>query len=309
MKVLLIFPQKDGQTGVAIRTALEKEHDVVTIDPNINPTNITTIATKTKPRLIICSRTISLATPVYQIKQQLPGTTICVWNTDVRPSLKDWAAWLPLFKQVHYYFGSSPYDADMMRQINPSSYYLPQGLQDDVYGIPKTAITRKDIDKYACDVSFIGDIHQPIHAFRQPYITALIKSNLKFKIWGSENQPQIYGEDHNKAVILSTINLGLSTTFNGKATGSCSVRNYKIMGTGGFLLEHYSKALEQWFPLDAKHCIFGTFTSPANMIKKIERYINNDGLRRQIALRGLRWARRNTYTHRIQQMLDIMGLK
>lgn len=301
MKVLLLFPMKDGQTGSAIKHAFEQiGHEVMAVDAKTQVVDSFPTANyfSDDPDLVFCSRTYQLTEHVEKIKKRFPYAKVCMWNVDTRTTIDRWSHLFPLIRLVDYYFVVASRLIPDWRRLNPNTFWLPQGLQDEVYDKPKD-ITVADREKYSCDVSFAGRER----GVRRSFFDAIDKMGIDFKRWGCGGAPKIYNEEHNKMVSLSKINLCCSGwTGNGKYT---SVRNYKIMGAGGFALELYRKGIYDIFPTDSLHC----YRTALDLVEQVRYWLENEKYREQAAEKGYRWVHGNaTYTHRIKEALEIMGL-
>lgn len=302
MKVLLLFPMADGQTGPAIKYAFEKlGHEVAFVDAKICPEISYERATTFLPDLVFCSRTYTLADEVAKIKKMVPGTKICMWNVDTRNNIQEWEHLFPLIKLVDYYFVVASNLIPDWQKINPNTHWLPQGLQEEVYHKPKE-ITDEDKKKYECDVSFAGSC-TGYHRWRIPYLQAIEKMGVNFKTWGCGTSLQVYNEEHNKMVVCSKINIGLSGWHtNGKYV---SVRDYKILGAGRFLLEFLQNDLYGVIPYGK----LDDYSSIESLVESIKYWLDHRNARKRIAEAGYQWVHANaTYTHRIQRALEIMGL-
>lgn len=302
MKILLLFPMADGQTGPAINYAFkELGHKVICVDAKLHPEYSYSSACHFKPDLVFCSRTYQLTDEVKQIKDRFKDTKICMWNVDTRTKITKWEHLFPLIKLVDYYFVVASRLIPEWRDLNPNTHWLPQGLQDEVYDKPKE-ITEHDRKRYSCDISFAGRIRD----FRCPYFNAIEKMDIYFKRWGNSGVPKVHNEEHNKMAFLSKINLCCSGwPENEKVT---SVRNYKIMGAGGFVLELARTGLDEIFPISVNGTI-ATYVSPDDLVQRIRYWLDNEKDRKAMAERGYSWVHANaTYTHRIKRALEIMGL-
>lgn len=304
MNVLLLFPMTDGQTGPAIKYAFEQlGHKVRAIDAKLQPYDSYKVACEFKPDLVFCSRTQALTWKVSEIKARFKNTIACMWNTDTRPDINKYAHLFTLIESCDYHFVPDTATISWWKRINPNTFWLPQGLQDEIYDKPKE-ITDEDKIKYSCDISFAGSIKVSSHKHRGQYLNAIRQMGVELKLWGCDGIPRIYNEEHNKMVSLSKINLCCSAyPGNGQYT---SVRNYKILGTGGFALELYREGIHEIFPEKVIRC----YTSLEDLVEKVRYWLNHDQERRVIADAGYEWVHENaTYTHRIQMALDYMGIK
>ena len=302
MKALLLFPMADGQTGPAIKHAFEKlGHEVTAVDAKLHPHDSYKVACRVEPDLVFCSRTEELIPVVAQIKQKFPNAVACMWNVDTRTTTEVWEYLFPLIKSCDYHFVIDTGTIFRWRKINPNTFWLPQGLQDEVYDKPKE-ITDEDEIKYSCDVSFAGSI-VGMHTNRNLFLDAIKKMGVSCKFWGCDGISRVYDEEHNKMVSLSKINIAMSgCPENGKST---SVRNYKIMGAGGFVLELDREGINEIFPENVMKC----YTDPDDLVEKIRYWLDHDWDRWQIADMAYRWVRENaTYTHRIRDALEYMGM-
>lgn len=303
MNILLLFPMADGQTGPAIKHAFERlGHVVRSVDAKKRSERSYAVSCEFRPDLIFCSRTESLARQVIQIKNRFKSAIACTWQLDTRPNIDYWRHLFPLIKACDYYFVVASRLIPEWQRINPNTFWLPQGLQDETYNKP-ARITEKDRIKYECDICWAGNQRGP-HRFRDPFLEAIARRDVNFKRWGCLGRPQIYNEEHNKMVALSKVNLGISGwPENEKYT---SVRNYKILGAGGFLLEYFRRGIYEIFPEN----LIDTYSNQKELISKVNYWLKNPKERKQIAEQAYAWVRKNaTYTHRIKMALDYMEMK
>ena len=306
MRVLLLFPMADGQTGPAIKYAFEKlGHEVCAVDAKLRPGNSFNEADVFWPDLVFCSRTPQLTDEVAKIKERFKDAKICMWNVDTRDTLGEWQHLFPLIKAVDYHFVvESNLLSQWREELNTKTFWLPQGLQNEIYDKPRN-ITEEDREKYECDVCFCGGIPPPgrYHRERRPIIEAIKKAGFKLNIWGSGGAPQVYNEEHNKQTALAKISLGISGWPD--AGKYVSVRDYKIMGAGGFLLEFYRKGIHDIFPLDTLIC----YWKAEDLVEKIRYWLDHEEERKAMAERAYKWVHKNvTYTDRIKQALNYMEM-
>lgn len=309
MRVELCFPMTDGQTGPALQYAFEQlGHTVRTVDAKLYPGRSYPAAMIFNPDLVFCSRTEALTEQVMRIKNHPTlSPKIALWNVDTRTSISAWSHLFPLIRLCDYHFVVDSKLIPEWKAINPNTFWVPQGLQNELYKKP-LSITDEDREKYACDVSWAGEIDSPVHAFRKPFIEAVERMGVNFKAWGCKGRPQVYGEEHNKMVSLSKINLGMSAFPENE--DCVSVRDFKIMGAGGLLLELWRKGLYDIFPDGKTFSVVDYYYSdPVSLTRRIEVNLTNSEARRGIARQGFEWIHSHaTYTHRIRTILNIMGM-
>jgi spore maturation protein CgeB len=126
--------------------------------------------------------------------------------------------------------------------------------------------------EYKYDVTFIGQISNVVtHTDRKKYLNSV----------GFKHFNNVYGLEHNKIVNESKINLNFSHT---DGTGA-SVRIYKILASGGFLMTTpwVKKYMEKSFTINKDFVIF---TNEKDLKEKINYYLNNENERNEIRLCG-----------------------
>lgn len=169
------------------------------------------------------------------------------------------------------------------KKINKNSYFINQ-CPDDEYNflIPNTD------KKYDC--TFIGNIGGKIHNDRHTY-----KRECEFKHFKG-----VYGLEHNLIVNASKINLNFSPTDSSGA----SVRIYKILASGGFLMSTPWCNMENTF-LKNKH--FVSFESPKELNDKIKYYLSNYKEAEEIAAFGHKEVQKYMPKNWAKNIIDIMG--
>ena len=194
-------------------------------------------------------------------------------NTDTRDTLEEGTHLYPLIQAVDYHFVVGYNQLDEWRKLNVDTYWLPLGLQNEVYDKPCN-ITDEDKRKYVCDVCFCGAVGGKHHSDREPFLAAIEREGFKLNLWGNRGMPRIYNEEHSKQSILAKVSLGcVSWPHAGRYT---SVREYKIMGAGGFLLTRYGDGLEEVFPIAGENQVADSFTTPADLVEKIKYWLANE---------------------------------
>lgn len=301
MRVLLLFPMADRQTGPAIKHAFEQlGHHVLAVDAKIEPHLSFAKACEFQPGFVFCSRTSQLTKEVEKIKQKFTDIIIVMWNVDTRPNIKSYAHLFSLIKLCDYHFVVDTKLIPQWRELNHNTFWLPQGLQNEVYDKPKE-ITNEERAKYSCDVSFAGGLRHSSHQRRNQYLEAIRQMGVELKLWGCGGNPQVYNDKHNKMVSLSKINLCCSSYPEHEQY--TSVRNYKILGAGGFAFELYREGIHKIFPENVIKC----YTNPGDLKEKIRYWLDHDCERQQIADTAYKWVHENaTYTDRIKMALDYM---
>lgn len=149
-----------------------------------------------------------------------------------------------------------------MLDLNAQSHFIhacPDEQQN--YLMPKC--------KKTIDTLFIGTSDNPIHSDRSKYLELPFVTHLQ----------GVFGHDHNVYVNQSKINLSFAPT---DASG-VSVRLYKIMATGGFVLTTPWSGMQETFTI-GRH--LDVFSDVSELKDKVEFYLKHHDLRQEIAMNG-----------------------
>jgi len=79
-----------------------------------------------------------------------------------------------------------------------------------------------------------------------------------------------------------------------------SVRTYKLMAAGGFVLANYHADMERWIPCVGNDKVLDYYKSIDECLEKIHYYLEHPTEREAIARRGQQWAAKQTYTERMR---------
>lgn len=299
MKVLLVFPQRDHQTGLFIKRAfVQLGAEVQVIDPQTEIQRIISVVATFNPDLLFCSRTSELLSYVRHVKRSNPNTIRMCWNVDKRNSVKEFGQpLLDLFAEMDIFYTTGKGNIAEYAQLCPgvAVKHLQQGCDPETH--KKEELTEEDHKKYDCDVMFAGRWRGESHPGRKTFFTDLQKEGFNVKLYGYENH--ITDSEQNKACLCSKIVLGHNAWSN--IDISMSVRDYKIMGCGAFLLTEHCKDIETWFEL-GKEC--DTYSSYGECVEKINYYLSHEDERKQIAATGYDIAhKKHKYLDRMRDVL------
>ena len=118
-------------------------------------------------------------------------------------------------------------------------------------------------------------------------------------MWGYRT-PKLWDSEHNKACLGAKIVVG-HTGFAHIALAN-SVRDFKVLGAGGFLLTEHVQEIETLFE-PGVHC--DTYRTADECADKIRYYLNNEAKRTAIAAAGYEHVhQQHRYVDRIQQVLE-----
>ena len=175
--------------------------------------------------------------------------------------------------------------------------------------------TRADIERYGCDVSFIGtwspkkeSVVRALHA-RLP--------DVRIRVWGEQwhaaarqgglegiiQGRAVEGEEYVRAIVSSTINLGILSEHRVGASSGDQItsRTFHIPACGGFMLhERTDELLEVLSEPSEVAC----YESVEELTAQVARFLGDDAQRATIAARGCeRIAAAHSWDHRINQIL------
>jgi len=272
MKILVAFPMKDKQTGLFIKRAFrDLGHEVDHCDSKTEPKNLFTRANKMQADLVFCSRTKELLPQIQKLKKEMPETVTACWNVDKRSTVKQFGVdLLNLFNEVDLFYTIALGNIAEYEIFCPDTevQHLQQGCELRVHR-PMVS----DGVMFTHDVSFCGNYESKTHRgrrelfqFLKNHIEAQEKPQWNLNLHGNQNQ--VWDEEHSMVCGLSQINL----SHNGwpDIAMSPSVRVYKIMAAGGFLLEEWCEGIEEWF-----QGTIATYKTNEECLSKIEYYLED----------------------------------
>lgn len=189
-------------------------------------------------------------------------------------------------------------------------FYLPEAFNSELHRVDN--FSDKDEQIYGCDVAVVANLH----SFRVPILEKLIQSDYKIKIYGSPppfyvkvskkllsyyaNKYLVYEE---KAKAWRYARISLNTIHPAEIEG-INVRVFEIVGSGGFLLTAYRKALEELFDIGEEIEVFYSYK---DMLNKIDYYLKNPIKREEIRRKGQERAiKDHTYEKRLNEMFEII---
>jgi len=161
---------------------------------------------------------------------------------------------------------------ELAKSLFDNCYFIHEGF-DEFINFPVQT-------NYKYDVTFIGNMRDE----RMPFF-----NHKKFNIINNA-----YGQEHNKVVAQSKINLNFTT---GEGT---SDRTYKILASKGFLLTQPWQEMELDFEPRKD---FDIFSTPEEMNDKIKHYLKNEQERKLIAEYGYKTVQQYTRTNWAKEIL------
>lgn len=284
---------RDGQTGPAILRAFQQNDcEVVVVDPHLQAGELFQICNEHDGKFDFClvSRTVQLFDQIQKIKMAYPKLKTAVWNPDVREKIEHWGELIQLIVSVDYYFTVGEGVVDRWKEIQPNSFWLPQGIQDEIYHRPKGVFIKEH------DVGFIGGLLPKFHKNRIGVLAEMQFSDLDFHWYQN-----VYNEEHNLAVQGCNINLGCSML--PKVKNYWSVRNWKVIAAGGVLIDQERPGMKNYFQGKIE-----TYKNGDDCVKVCKKILQNYEKYQTKADELCEWAMAgHTYTNRIKKMLEIVA--
>lgn len=157
-----------------------------------------------------------------------------------------------------------------------------------------TALTNDESARYGCDVMFAGHYEDD---GRLEYLERVVESGWKLKLYGHDYGwhpalkrsrvlerfvplSTVWGEEYNKALAGAKIALCFFSKLN---RDTYTRRCFEIPATGTFMLSEHSEDLVGLFRpgVEADY-----FTSPNELLDKLDIYLKNDDLRHRVSAAG-----------------------
>lgn len=184
-----------------------------------------------------------------------------------------------------------------------NQHYLPPGVfADECY-------MAEPVDHFKHDVVFVGGGETYSHP-EWPYRAKLVKwlKETYGDRLGKYGHPErtVRGEELNQLYASCKVVIGDTLCKDFMDSFYYSDRQFEVTGRGGFLITPYIAGITDHFR-DREEAVFYAFDNFVQLKNLIDYYLEHDDEREAIRRAGHeRTKRENTYTQRMQQMLDII---
>ena len=182
-----------------------------------------------------------------------------------------------------------------------NTYFIPHGFDPEIHRALK--LNTEDKESFDCDVSFIGTWSPK----KEKYLNYLVENckNIKISIWGSQwekakspnlvqsiKKQTVIGDLYAIAIQCSKINLGiLSEQVVGASSGDLiTSRTFHIPGANGFMLHEKNIESVIYFKEEIEA---GFFSSPEEMVEKVNFYLTNETARFEVQRAGYERAQKD----------------
>ena len=199
---------------------------------------------------------------------------------------------LPLYDHV---FNAKTFGvADMQAHGVRSVSFLAPGFDPEIHR--PMSLTSSDLERFGCDVSFIGTWSPKKEEVLSRLRGAL--PGIKLRVWGNQWQKRttrgldssvmgtgVHGDDYSRAICASRISLGLlSEARTGASSGDLiTARTFQIPACGSFMLHERNHEVAEYFAEDRDAVFFGSLDEA---VAKITSYLHDNAARERIAAEG-----------------------
>jgi len=243
------------------------------------------------PDFLLLPRQGQLYEGVKKIKEETESK-VYVWNTDSRGSFQGYAGefgenLVNLFRISDCTYNVAIGEVEMFEKEGMSSKWLVQGIGSE----NKPSIKRE----YKHEVSFLGSIDQ-LHEQKGGRVSLLRA------IYGAGydvNLEPAHGNEACRVYYQSRVNLGHA---HSPDLGENSVRDFKIMGSGGFLLTQWFRGIEEIHNIGVE---MDCYKSIDECVDKVKYYLENEEKREKIAQTGYEACHdRHKYSDRLKTIIE-----
>jgi spore maturation protein CgeB len=215
---------------------------------------------------------------------------------------------------IHFYDYMFVFDTfyidEIVRQGAKKVQYLPLATNSNRH--KEISVTEQERLQYNYDVCFIGmpaenrvEIFESLcdyklGVFGDYWAEYFIRQGLKIP---SYYRGKATGETVNKIYLSSRIALNINHT---QSMEGLNTRTFDILACGAFEIVDYKKNVEKHFEIDKE---IVTFKNIKELNSKIDFYLKNDDLRKEISVCGKqRVLREHTWVHRAQEVLKTLSI-
>ncbi len=304
MRIIVAGPQDNHTFSYIKWDLIDMGHDVVTVEPQHAFMRLYKKAQEFKPDLIICSRSGQLYHDINDIKADFPDVRVVCFNTDARGSMDSYVAEFGqnlyrLFLKCDCVYGVARGEVPMMEAEGIHAKWLVQGCFPEVDAPPSRWTiggTYETLDlPRLYDVSFLGSCDW-MHDNR---VELMRKLDHEFKL----NLEPAHGTDASRVYYQTKVNIGHA---HSPELGENSVRDFKIMGSGGFLLTRWYDGIEGMYGDDYCKC-FDVYKTVDECMSKVHYWLNHDEKREEWAAASSEMVHaKHTYRHRLEVIIGDM---
>lgn len=261
--------------------------------------------------LLVLKGNILLPGTIEKIRNKL-DVILVLWSYD---SALRFSNVLKGGRYYHLFYTYEPTDIQGLRKYDIHAKYLPMAYDPDTY-------FKLEDETYIRDISFVGALS--VYPNRKKILELIISQhkNLDLEIWGTAwtwynpflqyeykikrralgkhiHNYNIPPEEVNKVYNATKICLNIH---HRQSKEGVNPRTFEIIGAGAFQLIDHKKILEDLFDIERE---IVCYKNEADLLDKIEYYLENEDERNKIARRGHEIVKKkHTYKHRAETILS-----
>ncbi len=243
-----------------------------------------------KPDAVLFSKIPEVTAKQFKEFRKSYKGKIIFWTFDyMRDQSNSW--YWPLAPMADVAFQTDGIDHDGWYEDNKVNRVELHQAAAPQHDLP-TDFTQEDLDKWECDVMFMGSLYTDRRKKLNKYLGGL---GVNYKHYGHPGK-ELWGSDFAKACYFSKIVVG--DNYTNTIPGYWSDRSYLTLGCGAFLITAHVPFIERFFGI-SHH--LETYETMDDLKVHIEYYLPREANRKLIALEGYRHVRKHhTYDNRIK---------
>ena len=291
LKILVCGPDDHHTFSYIYRSFKEMGHETRILDSRYDYLTLFNEVKSFSPDFLLIPRQGHLYETVKKVQEET-GIKTYLWNTDCRGSLQGYETefgknLVELFRIVDCVYTVAIGEVEMFETEGIKSKWLVQGIWPEV--------DNKLGERYEHTISFLGSI-DGIHEHNGGRTTLLREL---YSAGYALNLEPCYGTNASRCYYESRINLGHA---HSPRLGENSVRDFKIMGSGGFLLTQWYQGIDDLMNVGAE---MDCYNSIEECLEKVKYYLEHTEEREKIAQAGYEACHdKHKYSDRLQTIIE-----
>jgi len=325
MKILLVCPQQDKQSGLYIHNALiELGNKIATLDNKevlvnngpiyLNQQLLEAVKVLT-PDVTLIIKGLGFTSDTIKKCQEIHPHKMIGWIFDVTLGgtlVQDVPQYVDFIKSLDTFYTIDMDAIEPLKSQGVNAKWISEGCHIPEH--KEQVFNSYQAKKYGADIVFLGAVGS-IHPNREKLLKRIADEGFNFKIYGEVLYPEGtepewvknchtgYGainDSHSIVCQSSKIVIGIDGW--PERRGSWSARVYRTLCPGGFLLTTKTKGMDEVFK-PGIHLDY--FTTEDDLIEKINEYLMDDERRNTIANAGKELVQNeHTFKCRLQEILQ-----
>lgn len=234
------------------------------------------------------------------------GVETVAYHLDLYMGLQRWREYEDHdYFKVKHFFTVDKLMADWLNENTDTiGHYLPAGVYE-----PECYMA-EPVKEFDFDVVFVGSKKYHREWQYRPHLISWLQKTYgdRFGHFGNDGRGVVRGDSLNKLYASAKVVVGDTLCLDFTYPHYWSDRIYETTGRGGMIVHPYIEGIESEFEAD-KEVVFYKYGDMVELRNKINDLLKNDKKRKQIQQAGHeRTKREHTYTHRLQTIIERVGL-